>query len=792
MSEHRANSTLSNSHSQAKSSFETRNSSVDWQQRFSFPRPLLNALERFSLAIEKPINRLVRDGRFNPLYHTGTITVLLLFIILGTGVYLTMFYQFGFESSYAAVRNIEANFVGRIVRALHRYASGAAVISALLHGWRTFFQDRFRGPRWLAWTTGVGMAAFVWLIGISGYWLIWDERAAVLNQTLINLINNSQLGTNFLVNYLVTVSAGSGWVFLLLIITVHLGLSALVGLFFWWHINRLSRAKWLPPNYWIIAITALLVLASVLIPVGMLSPINPTRLPDNISIDSFYLFYLPGGLYWPTLLWSAALLLIGLVAAIPWLLTRKTSLPIIVNPERCTGCTLCEADCPYKAIQMIERTDGKMHKYLAEIDLKRCVGCGVCVGTCAPLALTLGDNPAEPIWEETLTQISKGCAGSVKVVFTCERHAAQGARTYFRGDFIPREEGNLQVQVVPLTCVGMAHPDLAVKALDAGATEVQFIGCPPEDCANREGNLWLQERLNRERLPKLKSSYAQAPITTDWLPPNDFQHALEKPDTHREATGYNLDLGKIRWQNFIPAVIILGVIIAIQIWLSDVNYQPYPAEAALLEVALNHKAGYPIKGAESNLKPVLGLDHPTRLILEVDGQAWLDKSYPPQGSSQAALIFEQFPLEVGQHHIRLTMFDRPNQSDGAFIYDETSFFNGYQVLQLDYSDRQVSGDPSVGESLFHERSIGTGGSCSLCHSLEPDIVLVGPSLAGIATRAANRVPGMSAEAYIYQSILDPDAHVVEGFPTGQMLPDLEEKLSSEQIDSLVAFLLTLN
>ena len=107
----------------------------------------LSTLERISLAVEKPLARLVRDPRFNPLYHTGTITVFLLLIILVTGVYLTMFYQFGFAGSYRAISNVQASFVGRVIRALHRYASDLAVIFALLHGWRTFFMDRFRGPR---------------------------------------------------------------------------------------------------------------------------------------------------------------------------------------------------------------------------------------------------------------------------------------------------------------------------------------------------------------------------------------------------------------------------------------------------------------------------------------------------------------------------------------------------------------------------------------------------------------------------------------------------------------------
>jgi cytochrome c len=110
---------------------------------------------------------------------------------------------------------------------------------------------------------------------------------------------------------------------------------------------------------------------------------------------------------------------------------------------------------------------------------------------------------------------------------------------------------------------------------------------------------------------------------------------------------------------------------------------------------------------------------------------------------------------------------------------------------MSYNSQKIGGDPIAGERLFYDRSIGTGGRCSLCHSLEKDLVLVGPSLAGIGLRAETRISGMSGEEYLRESILAPDAYIVEGFPVGQMLPDLDEKLNPDQIDDLVAFLLSL-
>jgi ferredoxin/coenzyme F420-reducing hydrogenase delta subunit/cytochrome c551/c552 len=767
---------------------------VDWTGRHKpVTRRFLNGLERISLALEAPVNRIVGAAQFNPLYHTGTITVFLLIVILITGVYLTMFYQFGFKVSYEAVSKIEANLVGRIVRAVHRYASGMAVITTLLHGWRTLFQDRFRGARWLAWVSGVIMAIFVWFVGITGYWLIWDERAQLLNQTFINLIQSTSWGRSFLINYMVTKAAGTGWIFMLLVLTIHLLLSVIIGLFFWYlHVRRLSRPKMLPPRYWMWVTAVLLVVGGILVPVGMLPAADPAQIPGRVTIDSLFLFYLPAALHWsPLLFWGGVTLLVVILSAIPWLLVRPALPPIVVSEERCTGCTLCAADCPYNAIKMVDRKDDRRHKYVAEVNPEMCVSCGICIGSCPPLALTLGDQPAEPLWETAVARAAQKSEKPVKVVFTCERHALQGAKSILNHNGSEVENGS-QIEVVPLTCIGMAHPDLAGQALEAGATEVQFIGCPPEDCANREGNLWLAQRLERERLPKLKKQFVDAPITTDWLPPNNFVQAL-RDKTHKTlATTYDFAFSKANWKTFIPALALLIVILAAQIWVSHLPYTQAAAAQSRVEIAMTHHSGSPLRGVDSDVPPEPNPGDPTRLVLEVNGEAVLDKTYNPgRGKSPASVIFEQIDLPPGSYDMKLVMFDRPDPSEAQTLFAETVQMGQGQVWRFDFEDARVGSDPAEGEKLYYETALGNNAACRICHSLQPDVTLVGPSFAGVATRAATRVPGMTAEEYLYQSITDPDAYVVEGFPAGEMVPNLAEILTEEQIRDLIAFLMTM-
>ena len=98
----------------------------------------------------------------------------------------------------------------------------------------------------------------------------------------------------------------------------------------------------------------------------------------------------------------------------------------------------------------------------------------------------------------------------------------------------------------------------------------------------------------------------------------------------------------------------------------------------------------------------------------------------------------------------------------------------------------VAGDPAAGEEVYHQVA---SPACDTCHSLEAGETLVGPSLANMGSVAATRVDGMSAEQYLRESIVDPNAHVVEGFGSNIMPATYNTQLTAEQMDDLVAFLL---
>jgi len=88
-----------------------------------------------------------------------------------------------------------------------------------------------------------------------------------------------------------------------------------------------------------------------------------------------------------------------------------------------------------------------------------------------------------------------------------------------------------------------------------------------------------------------------------------------------------------------------------------------------------------------------------------------------------------------------------------------------------------------GQSVFNQR-------CAQCHAVTPDTVVIGPSLAGVATRAATRMDGYDAEAYIEHSILFPGDYIVDGY-TDTMPTNFGKELTSEELAGVVAYLMTL-
>lgn len=110
-----------------------------------------------------------------------------------------------------------------------------------------------------------------------------------------------------------------------------------------------------------------------------------------------------------------------------------------------------------------------------------------------------------------------------------------------------------------------------------------------------------------------------------------------------------------------------------------------------------------------------------------------------------------------------------------------------------------AGDPERGRRIYNgdvpvRGARGEIMPCARCHPVregEKPNFPVGINLYGIADRAGSMVPGQGAEAYLREAILDPDAYLAGNFQDGLMSREYPTALTRQQVDDLVAYMLTL-
>ncbi len=107
------------------------------------------------------------------------------------------------------------------------------------------------------------------------------------------------------------------------------------------------------------------------------------------------------------------------------------------------------------------------------------------------------------------------------------------------------------------------------------------------------------------------------------------------------------------------------------------------------------------------------------------------------------------------------------------------------------------GDAERGKQAFNAPVTSPRGplpTCAKCHAVvegQKSETGLGTNFHDIATRAAKEVPDQSAADYLRTSIVDPDAHLAGGFQDGLMSREYKQLLTTQQVEDLVAYMLTL-
>ncbi|NKB38100.1 MAG: hydrogenase iron-sulfur subunit [Gammaproteobacteria bacterium] len=458
---------------------------------------------------------LLFGPKWNPLYQLGALGWFYYWIVVISGIYLYIFFDTGVTQAYLSLEYLthEQWYAGGVMRSLHRYASDALVVMMMVHLLREFAMDRFRSSRWF---TGIPMLWLVFTAGISGYWMVWDQLAqyiAIASSELLDALPffGESIARNFL-----TDAKLSGRFFTLMVF-IHIALPLILLFVMWIHIQRHSSPKVNPPRELALATLAMLLILSFIQPAVSQPPADLSMVPATVNLDWYYmplypvLDKVPGLTVWIALVLGTVFLML-----LPWMPPGKRAAAAVVNLDNCNGCSRCVADCPFSAIRMERRSDGKAYEQEAVVDADHCTSCGICVGSCptatpfrtrselAP-GIELPEAKISALREKTNT-VSAQLAGENRVIiFGCD-HSLN-----------PTDLSNEEVGVVTMPCVGMLPPSFIDYVLSRKLADGVFLtGCREGDCSFRLGIRWTEERLDGRRDPRLRARVDTRRIARYW------------------------------------------------------------------------------------------------------------------------------------------------------------------------------------------------------------------------------------------------------------------------------------
>lgn len=471
----------------------------------SIRQPFQNALLRLEAWVDIPFG-----AKWNPLRQMGTLSFYLFWLVAISGIYVYVLFDTHVDGAWQSIERISDQwYLAGVMRGIHRYGSDAMVVTATWHLVREFLFDRFRDARWFTWFTGVPILWFLYTSGISGYWLVWDELAqyvAVRSMEWLDWLGifGEPIANNFLMRGSLTDR------FFTLLVFMHIFAPLFLLFIMWIHVLRVQHPKINPPRGLALGTLGMLVAISLIYPARSHGPADLGMSPAEVNLDWFYMLFYPVlEKYGAGPLWIVMVGVSFLVAIIPWVAPAKLPRAAVVDLEKCNGCTRCFVDCPFGAVQMQARTDGRPFESEAIVDPSLCTACGICVGACptsTPFRQTeelttgidlpdfrLKDLRALTVKAMEQAQAEKAAGDASVLVFGCQ-HGADVEKVESQG-----------VKGVALPCISMLPPAFLDFALSNDNIDgVVLASCRSCDCYNRLGDRWMEERMDGERDPYLR------------------------------------------------------------------------------------------------------------------------------------------------------------------------------------------------------------------------------------------------------------------------------------------------
>jgi len=136
--------------------------------------------ERYELTALRKLagEKLVPSHRYDLWYYTGGVTLFLFVLQFITGMLLSLYYIPHAEHAHKSIIEIVTKLnAGWFFRSLHHWGSQLAISALFVHLFAVLLLKSYRKPRELLWFSGFILLVTAIFFGLSGYLLLWDERA---------------------------------------------------------------------------------------------------------------------------------------------------------------------------------------------------------------------------------------------------------------------------------------------------------------------------------------------------------------------------------------------------------------------------------------------------------------------------------------------------------------------------------------------------------------------------------------------------------------------------------------
>ena len=120
-----------------------------------------------------------------------------------TGVILAMYYHPTTDGAFESIRYItDQATLGWLVRGMHKWGSSVFVILLFLHMGRVFLMGSYKYPREMTWLTGAILFQMVMFMSLTGYLLVFDQRAYWASIVAININGSAPILGPFIAEFL--------------------------------------------------------------------------------------------------------------------------------------------------------------------------------------------------------------------------------------------------------------------------------------------------------------------------------------------------------------------------------------------------------------------------------------------------------------------------------------------------------------------------------------------------------------------------------------------------------------